>query len=159
MSRTERNLARLESTDLWDDLDPFFGEFARRFDELAEFPLTVPTRGTGSRFRAARADVRDSGNAYRISAEVPGIAKENLDIRINGPIVEIRAEGEKENETKEEKFVHRERVYAGFYRSFELPEPVRAEEAKARVKDGLLLLELPKQTPTPAPSEVRVKVE
>lgn len=60
---------------------------------------------------------------------------------------------------KEEHYVHRERSYAGYYRAFELPEPVQAADAKAKVVNGLLELKLPKETPTPSEKEVKVSVE
>ncbi|HYA54299.1 MAG TPA: Hsp20/alpha crystallin family protein, partial [Thermoplasmata archaeon] len=64
-----------------------------------------------------------------------------------------------ESEQKEEHYLHRERTFAGFYRAFELPEPVVAAQAKAKVVNGVLELELPKESPTPSPEEVKVSVE
>ena len=115
--------------------------------------------GSGGRLRAARTDVSDTGSAYKVVAEVPGIPKEKLDIRIRGSSVEIRGENTEEKVEKDHSFLHRERSYAGYYRSFELPEPVVAGEAKAKVENGLLELELPKQRPTLSPAEVKVAVE
>ena len=109
--------------------------------------------------RAPRMDVTDTGAAYKVVAEIPGIPKERLDIRVRGASVEIRAENEAETEEKDERYLRRERTYSGYYRALELPEPVVASEAKAQVVDGVLELELPKQNPTPSEEEVKVPVK
>ena len=107
----------------------------------------------------ARTDVRDTGTSYRIVAEIPGIPKEKVEIRVRGAIVEIRAEQAAESTEKDGDFVHRERQYAGYFRTLELPEPVVAADAKAKVENGLLDLELPKLHPTPTNDEVKVAVD
>jgi HSP20 family protein len=149
-------------TDPWSDLDRALGQTRARFFEafgLTPFgPAFRPIDGTGAYLRAARVDVTDTGKAYKVVAEIPGIPKEKLDIRVRGTSVEIRGEQSEENEPKEPEYVHRERVYAGFYRALEMPEPVVGPEAKAKVENGLLELELPKVTPTPSPDEVKVAV-
>jgi len=110
-------------------------------------------------FRAARTDVVDTGAAYRLSVEVPGIPKEKLDIRVRGSSVEIRGEHGAASEKNDGAFVHRERRFAGFFRALELPEPVVAEQAKAHVEHGILELELPKQHPTSSTDGVKVAVQ
>jgi HSP20 family protein len=150
--------------DPWTELDRAFDAMRERFFDawgIAPFAgSSAPIEGTPTGFfRPARTDVSDTGKAYRIVAEIPGIPKEKLDIRIRGTSVEIRGENATESEGKDKEFVHRERSYAGYYRSLELPEAVVATEAKAKVENGLLELELPKQAPTPSPSEVKVSVQ
>jgi HSP20 family protein len=109
--------------------------------------------------RPARTDIVDTGSSYKVTAEVPGIPKEKLEIRVHGNSVEIRSEDDRKVEEPRGEYLHRERTYQGFYRAVELPEPVVAEKATAKVVDGVLELELPKQKPTPSPAEVRVPVE
>lgn len=146
--------------DLWSDLDRAFSELSSRVFDPFGFAGPAPSvRSNGAVFRPARTDVSDTGSAYRIVAEIPGIPKEKLDVRVRGASVEIRAEHESETDAKEERFLRRERTYSGFYRALELPEPVVATQAKAQVVDGLLELELPKQTPTPSEDEVKVSVK
>jgi HSP20 family protein len=145
---------RLEPTT---DLDPLFEELHREFwESFGIAPFAGPS-GAGV-LRAARTDVSDTGPTYKIVAEVPGIPKEKIDIRVRGTNVEIRGEQATETEEKAHEYVHRERRYAGYYRSVDLPEPVVAENASAKVANGLLELELPKRTPTPPEAEVKVRV-
>jgi len=150
---------KASETDLWSDFDRAFNELSARFFEpwgLAPYAPSV--RAGGAFLRPARTDVSDTGTAYRIVAEVPGIPKEKLDIRVRGSTVELKGESSQEKETSEASYVHRERTYQGYYRLLELPEPVVASDAKAKVENGLLELELPKQHPSPGPDEVKVRV-
>jgi HSP20 family protein len=117
---------------------------------------------TASVFRAAPTDVVDTGKAFQIKAEVPGLAKDQIEIRVKGTFVEISGESKTEKTDKADDssgYLQRERVYTSFHRAFELPDPVVGEKAKAQVVNGVLELELPKVTPSPEPAETKVKVE
>ncbi len=146
----------------WTEFDRAFEEMRSRFNDwfrgFADFP-EVSGDGSKAPLRLARADIAETPNAYKIIAEVPGIPKDRVDIRIRGSTVEIRGDVEESKESREGEYLHQERSRTGFFRRFELPENVKAAEAKAHVKDGLLELELPKETPAPAADEVRVAIE
>jgi HSP20 family molecular chaperone IbpA len=160
-----REIQKRESrTDPWNDVDRAFDEMRDRLLDVWDLrpfgrPFAFVETGDPRFFRAARTDVTDTGNSYKIVAEIPGIPKEKLDIRVRGTNVEIRGETSSSKEEKESQYVHRERSYAGYYRTLELPEPVVATEAKAKAENGLLELELPKQHPTPSSAEVKIAVQ
>jgi HSP20 family protein len=142
--------------DPWTEIDRAFDAMRRGF---AESLGISPFGGFGSQgLGSPRTDVTDTGKAYKVVAEIPGIPKEQLDIRVRGTMVEIRGESAAETEKKQEQYLHRERTYSGYYRALELPEPVVATEAKAKVTNGVLELELPKQHPTPSEKEVKISV-
>ena len=144
--------------DPWSDFDRAFDAMQCRLAESFGTLPIVPF-ATEPGLRAPRMDVTDTGAAFRVVADLPGIPKEKLDIRVRGPLVEIRGETTSESESKEERFLRHERTYSGYYRAFELPEPVVGTDAKAKVSDGVLELELPKQNPTPSDAEVKVAVQ
>ena len=152
------------AADPWSDLDHALEQTRAQFfhafgvEPFAAFVAPVDAPASPSYLRAPKIDVTDTGTAYRVVADVPGIPKEQLDIRVRGTSVEIRGEHAQETEEKKTEYVHRERTYAGFYRNLEMPEPVVAAEAKAKVENGVLELELPKVTPTSASDEVKVAV-
>ncbi len=148
----------------WTDLERVFDVLGRTvYETFGLWPFggywtgTVPAPRPA--LRAARTDVTDTGASFKIVADVPGVPKDALEIQVKGLSVEIRGEvtHEKEEKAKGE-VVHRERTHVGFYRALELPEPVVATEAKAKVENGVLELELPKQRPTPPETGVKVAV-
>ncbi len=152
-----------EEHDVWTELDRQLDAMRSRFFDawgISPFGPFAPVTSAGEHgvFRAARADVTDTGTSYKIVAEIPGIPKDKLDIRVRGATVEIRGEAAEETEESKGEYLRHERSYSGYYRSLELPEPVVGTDAKAKVENGLLELELPKLHPSPSPEEVRVKV-
>lgn len=153
-----------------------FAEFDQFMDDLGERflrPFDLPTFGRWTLsplawdapgavrpgLRVAPTDVTDTGTAFRVAIEVPGIPKEKIEVRVKGTRVEVQGETSESREAAKPGYLHRERSHVGFSRSFELPEPVKAADAKATVQDGVLVLELPKLTPTPTPDEVKVPVQ
>jgi HSP20 family protein len=87
---------------------------------------------------------RGDDKTYTISAELPGLAAENVDVSVVGGNLVIR--GEKKNETrKEDKNDYlSERSYGAFERSFHLPDAVDREHIMAEVSKGVLTVTLPK---------------
>ncbi|MCI4350173.1 MAG: Hsp20/alpha crystallin family protein [Thermoplasmata archaeon] len=153
-------IATAERADDASDLDRLFASVRGRFlNAFGLRPWTFVEYDDGTPFlRAARADIVDTGKSYQVVAEIPGIPKDRLDIRVKGTSVQIRAEQAEAKESKETEFLHRERTFQGFYRDFELPEPVIASAATAKFENGLLELDLPKEHPTSDPVEVKVPV-
>lgn len=90
-----------------------------------------------------RTNLYDNGGQLRLIAEVPGIAKEDLSIRIQGNYLELS--GTQKMDGPEGYKAHRvERGTSTFTRSFTLPSEVDAEKVEAVMKDGILTLVLPK---------------
>jgi HSP20 family protein len=146
------------------DFERIFDELGRNIDETFGVRpwggYWTLRAANGGALRAARTDVTDTGQAFKIVVEVPGLPKDAIEIHVKGSSVEIKgevAQESKENGTEE--FVHRERTHVGFYRAVELPEPVLAQDAKAKVVNGILELELPKQHPTVPETDVKVPVQ
>jgi HSP20 family protein len=90
-----------------------------------------------------RTNLYDNGDTFQVIAEVSGLSKEDLNIRIQGNYLEMS--GTRKNDAPEGYKVHRiERNAASFTRSFTLPSDVAADKIEAVLKDGLLTLVLPK---------------
>ena len=89
-------------------------------------------------------DVSEDEKNVLVSAELPGVKEEDLDIRIAGGMLTIKGEKRFEEEKKEENYHRIERSYGSFSRSLRLPAPVKEDEVKATFKDGVLKLTLPK---------------
>jgi len=90
-------------------------------------------------------DVAETEDSFIISAELPGMDPENVEISVTGDTLTIK--GEKKQEAAEEgKNFHRvERSYGAFCRTIPLRAGVKADEAQATFKNGVLRITLPKE--------------
>ena len=93
-----------------------------------------------------RIDVIENDKGYQIEADLPGVAKNDLIVSVDGQRVTIEAEVRRETERKEgETVMHAERVVRKYARSFELPVEVDDAQAVAKLEHGVLTLTLPKK--------------
>lgn len=93
-----------------------------------------------------RVDVAESNGAYQVTAEIPGVKKEDIKVSVDGAQVTLEAEVKREREAREEERVlHVERVYGKATRSFTLPQELDEAKVEAKYRDGVLELTLPKK--------------
>ena len=89
-------------------------------------------------------DICDTENAIVVTAELPGVKKEDISIEVKDNILTIKGERSEDSEVKEENYYRRERSFGSFQRSFSMPTEVSPESIKASFKDGVLKIEVPK---------------
>ena len=89
-------------------------------------------------------DISEDEKSVLVSAELPGVRQEDLDIRLHHGLLTIKGEKRFEEEQKEENYHRIERSYGSFSRSVRLPSAVREDDVEATFKDGVLKLTLPK---------------
>lgn len=94
-----------------------------------------------------RVDVSEKDNAYEVKADIPGVKKEDINIRIDGNVVQIDAEVNREKESKDKagKVLRSERYWGNISRTFSLSQDVDDTKVVAKYADGVLTLELPKK--------------
>jgi len=109
--------------------------------------------------REATVDLVDEGKRFVVHAELPGVAKDKIDVALTKDGVEISAETDVETEDKGKNFVVRERFYSHVYKQLSFPEEVIPEKAESTFKDGLLEVCIPKKTIAPAPKKHKVAVK
>ena len=100
--------------------------------------------------RSLRVDIFDDGNNFVLSAELPGISREDLDIDVKDNRLTIKGEKKLENKTEKEGYLRVERSYGAFERSFFLDDNIDRENIKADYKDGVLHLTLPRKQDEPS---------
>lgn len=90
-------------------------------------------------------DVVEHGNDVVVTADMPGLTKEDIKIDVTSDnVLEISGQKKAEKEQKERQgFVRHERSYMGFYRAIRLPAPVDKSKAKATYNNGVLNVTLP----------------
>ena len=125
----------------------------RMFDEF--WGRTAP-EATAVEAWAPRVDISEEDTAVLLTAELPGVSKDDVKVELKDGVLTLS--GEKKSEHKEEKngFYRSERVYGSFTRSFTVPETLDAEKIEAEYANGVLRLTLPKR-PEAAPRLIDVK--
>lgn len=119
--------------------DPFFREPFGRSDPLERWFGDFSPR----RF-APSVEVSDEGGALRITAELPGMSKEDIKLQIDRDALVISGEKREDSEGKHEGLFRTERYYGYFQRAIPLPEDVDREAADAEFERGVLTIRLPK---------------
>lgn len=98
-----------------------------------------------------RVDVKEDSESYAVTAELPGIAKDDIHVNIDGQMVSISAERKQEKEVKDgERVLRTERYFGKVSRSFQLGQEIDEGRATAKFSDGVLQLTLPKKAPAQA---------
>lgn len=101
-------------------------------------------------------EVKENKEGFSFKADMPGIKESDLEITLTGNRLCISGKRESEKEDKGETYYVSERSYGSFSRSFTLPEGVDAAHLKAELKDGVLMIALPK-LPEMQPRKIDVK--
>ena len=103
------------------------------FDTASQPVVTVPA-----------VDVTEKEKAYEITAELPGLAEKDVEVKVANGALTIKGEKREEKEEKEKDYYLSERRYGSFSRSFRLPEGVDADRIEASFAKGVLTISLPK---------------
>ena len=127
-----------------------FEEFERRFEDFIRRPFSLMEAPWGMRWAVLAGEVSPAMDIYEeggdvvVKAEIPGMTKEEIHVDINEKTVTVSGEKKKEEKVERKDYVHLERTYGSFARTFALPAEVRTEKARATFKDGVLELRVPK---------------
>lgn len=139
-----------------EEMDRLFGEFgsgrgfAPGFRELGrladlEGPIWSP-----------QVEVYERGGKLVVHADLPGLTKDDIDVDITDDGIRIRGERRQEQEESKEGYYRSERSYGSFYREIPLPSGVKAEEANATFRNGVLEITLP--APERQPRSRRIEI-
>ena len=110
-------------------------ELARFFDERSD----VVTSDW-----APRVDIKEYDDKFVLVADVPGVEPKDIDITMEDGVLSLKGARTLEDVEERKNFRRIERSYGSFYRRFSLPETVDGDNIKARAKDGVLTVEIPK---------------
>ena len=91
-----------------------------------------------------RADVTENPDAYVLTFDLPGMSRDDVKLSFTENTLKVSGE-RKEEEDRSSATCHRvERVFGKFYRSFNFPTQVNAENIKANLENGVLSITVPK---------------
>ena len=148
MNNLVRPAERARGWDVFGDFDDLMGGWFRspavlRREETAKMPAI---------------DVSENEGAYLVKAELPGVAREDLNVTINNRVLTINAERKEEKkDEKDGRVIRQERYYGKFVRSLRLGSDIDEGRIEAEYENGVLNLSLPK-TAEVKPRKVDVKI-
>ncbi len=133
VARSSSDLSRSFDRLFDDTFDRFFGTPAAA--ESAETALRRPSL-----------DVAETEAGYNVAIDLPGVAKDDVKITIDGRRVSVSAQTQREESKKDgERVIYRERSSSSFARNFTLPEEVDQDASQAKLDNGVLTLSLAKK--------------
>ncbi|MDH3263916.1 MAG: Hsp20/alpha crystallin family protein [Paracoccaceae bacterium] len=144
---------REEMNRLFDEFDPWNWPL-RRPDFMPEMAWPWAKEGR----MAPAMDLVERDDAYEVSAELPGLAPEDVEVEMSDRVLTIKGEKREETEKKEADYHLSERRYGAFRRVLTLPDGVDADRISAKVVNGVLKVTLPK-LPAAKSSAKRVAVK
>lgn len=133
------------------DIDRFVDDFWA--------PSSRAQANTDNTFFAPHVDIVEHDKHYEITAEMPGIKKEDIHITLENGVLRLEAEtSQEEKEEKDGKVIRQERRYGKYMRSFDLDNNVHEEDINASFADGILTLTAPKVTEQ-IPQQRRINIQ
>ena len=89
-------------------------------------------------------DIYETDQVIVINAELPGVRKEAVSVEVKDNILTVKGERVDEQNIADENYYRRERCFGSFSRSFSLQHHVNPDNIKAKFKDGILTIEVPR---------------
>lgn len=137
-----------------DDMDQLFSTFG--FGRLGQSPIfgsLLPSeladvssrlaRETSEGLWSPQIETFRRGNKVVVRADLPGVKKEDINVKVENDVLVISGERSAESETERDGWYHTERNYGSFYRAMPLPDGVSSDQCEANFKDGVLEVTLP----------------
>lgn len=120
--------------------------FERLFDDSFDRFFAPAAQGGNDVARSPALDVAESDRAYTVKLDLPGVAKEDVKVSIDGRRISVEAQTRKDDEKKEgDRIVYRERSMSSYARSFTVATEVDESTSAAKLENGVLSLTLAKR--------------
>src|SRR6266496_533701 len=112
----------------------FGSSFGREFGRLSSIQDSL---------WSPQVEVFERGDQLVVRADLPGLTKDDIDVKITDDAIVLQGERKQESEENAEGYYRSERSYGSFYRSILLPEGINADEANATFRNGVLEITMP----------------
>lgn len=129
-------------SDLHSQMNDLFDSFFDDYDNASWLPKRMSENFS---YLSPKFDVSETDDALEISAELPGMEADDIDVSIDGDYLTIKGEKKEEHEDKKKNFHVTERRYGSFSRTLNIPAAnLDLEKVESKFKKGVLNLKLPK---------------
>lgn len=132
-------------SDFTDQLVEPFTQLKSEVDRLFEsFPFRIPAFKLGRFASAPALDMSETDNSYKITAELPGIEPENVEVTFEDGMLRITGDKKEERDENERGYRLSERSYGAFERLVTLPSAANPDKINAKFKNGVLTITVAK---------------
>jgi HSP20 family protein len=141
----EPTVAKRRTPDFTEQLIEPFTQLRSEVDRLFDsFPLRLPSFGFSRLAAAPAIDMTETDKAYKVTAELPGMDPEHVDVTFDDGLLRIAGEKQEQREENERGYQLSERTYGSFERLINLPSAAQGDKIKAKFKNGVLTVTVPK---------------
>lgn len=144
-------------------LDPWkdFGSLQERINRMFDDTIRTlhPTDGEALEKGtwAPAVDIYETNDSFVVSADLPGLNKDEIQIDLKDNTLTLKGEKKFEEKVSKDNYIRVERAYGSFVRSFTLPQNVDPEKIKAKYKEGILEITIPKKEEA-KPKQIKVEL-
>ncbi|MFA9461141.1 Hsp20/alpha crystallin family protein [Thiohalorhabdus sp. Cl-TMA] len=130
--------------DPWRTISQLQNEMNRLFESQLDSEESGDNGTVAADWRPA-VDVQEDSANYTITADLPGVDPENIDVSLENGVLTIRGERQDDRRAESGEYKRVERIRGTFFRRFTLPDTADAENVKAKSRNGILEIVIPKQ--------------
>ena len=144
-------------------LDPWkdFGSLQERINRMFDDTIRTLHPTDGEELEkgtwAPAVDIYETNDSFVVSADLPGLNKDEIQIDLKDNTLTLKGEKKFEEKVSKDNYIRVERAYGSFVRSFTLPQNVDPEKIKAKYKEGVLEVTIPKKEEA-KPKQVKVEL-
>ncbi len=153
---SQGEIAPYTAWDVQEDFNRLMNRFQRDFEDFwgtssrIGRDMTRRARSSIAPFAGATmpsVDIEDQGKNYRLTVDLPGFKKEDVQVELEEDSVTINAKRSMAEDEKTKNYVRHERSSQTYFRRIHLPEAIRSDQANAKLNNGTLDIMLPKKEP------------
>ena len=144
-------------------LDPWkdFGSLQERINRIFDDTIRTLYPTDGEELEkgtwAPAVDIYETNDSFVVSADLPGLNKDEIQIDLKDNTLTLKGEKKFEEKVSKDNYIRVERSYGSFVRSFTLPQNVDPEKIKAKYKEGVLEVTIPKKEDA-RPKQIKVEL-
>ncbi len=147
----------LRVLDPWKDIGSLQERINRMIDDTIKTLYPTDGEGLEKGTWAPAVDIYETNDSFVVSADLPGLNKDEIQIDLKDNTLTLKGEKKFEEKVSKDNYIRVERAYGSFVRSFTLPQNVDPEKIKAKYKDGVLEVTIPKKEEA-KPKQIKVEL-
>lgn len=143
--------------DPWKDFGSLQERINRMFDDTIRTLYPTDGEELEKGTWAPAVDIYETNDSFVVSADLPGLNKDEIQIDLKDNTLTLKGEKKFEEKVSKDNYIRVERAYGSFVRSFTLPQNVDPEKIKAKYKEGVLKVTIPKKEEA-KPKQIKVEL-